>query len=130
MKYFIKRFLILLMVGLVINLIIQFLPLETGELSLYFWWNLIFFFVITTVVFIFFQYNLIVKRPNLFLAAVMGGLLIKIFFSAVYFIVAYKLFEIDAGRFLISFGLYYVIFTVAETVFLDKAVRMVPSRED
>jgi hypothetical protein len=118
MKSYYFKFIIAIIAGAIINVGIMAIFINYPALADYFWVNLLFFSCLTLLVFWGVTKILFRAPDRYFLAAVLGGFMIKMFGSLLFFVIIYLLWHPEVVLFLIPFAFYYLLFTILETVFL------------
>jgi hypothetical protein len=130
MKAYYFKFMMAILAGVLMNVVIMTLFNNYEGLSSYFWINLVFFSCLTLLVF-WGVIKILFKAPDrYFMAAVLGGFMVKIFGSLLFFLIIYFLMKPEVILFLIPFAIYYLVFTILETVFLVQISDEISKRTD
>src|SRR5687767_6103660 len=116
-KFFFTRLVILsfvLAVLIFLSSLLNFFP----EVTNFNWWNLGFFSILTLLSILLLARGINQGNSYRFVNAVMLSFTVKIFISIGYFLAIYFIFHVNPKLFLISFAIFYLIFSVFETILM------------
>ncbi|HMV27059.1 hypothetical protein L6Q79_12065 [bacterium] len=64
------------------------------------------------------------KSNKLFMSVVMGGMGIRMMLVGIILVIVYKLVAIDIKLFIVTFGVYYLLFQIVEIYFVNRGLQM------
>ena len=115
-NFLLKKLLILTGILAFIISGLRYIPGIPIEYTRYSWYNLLFFGFLSLLLLYLGYLGVKNKSTQTFMAAIFGSFFLKLLFSIGFFLVLHFTEMIDGKLFLIPFGIFYVIYTIFETI--------------